>query len=71
MPQPTDTFYWDGFSFMNHIVEEYCNVNQDSCAYNTRSKRKNMEEVTTPLNQASTSGTSTHVQMVVQQHNAS
>ena len=29
----------DDFSFMNHQVEENCNVNQDSIAHNTRSKR--------------------------------
>lgn len=44
--QPTDTFQQDGCSFMNRLVEEYCNVNQDSYAYNTRSKRRVVEEVT-------------------------
>ena len=34
----------DDCSFMNHQVEEHCNVNQDSIAHNTRSKRRAMED---------------------------
>ena len=62
--QPTNTFQQDDFSFMNHLVEEHCNVNHDSYAYNTRSKRRVVEEVTPPPTQASTSSVVPHVQNV-------
>lgn len=40
----------DDCSFMNHQVEEHCNVNQDSIAHNTRSKRRAMEDAPPPPN---------------------
>ena len=47
---------------MNHQVEEYCNVNQDFIAHNTRSKRRDIEDMTPPpLNEASTSNGVPHV----------
>ena len=56
---------------MNCLVEEHGNVNQDSCAYNTRSKKRAMEEVSPqPPNHPSTSSVVPHVQVVSQQHNA-
>ena len=57
---------------MNHLVEEHCNVNHDSYAYNTRSKRRVVEDVTPPpLDQASTSSAVPHVHIISHQHNAS
>ena len=57
---------------MNRLMEEHCNVNQDSCAYNIKSKRRVVEEITPPPpNQASTLGVVPHVQIVSYQHNAS
>ena len=42
-------------SFMNHLMEEHCNVNHDSIAQKTRSKRRAIEDATPPPpNQAST-----------------
>ena len=35
-------------SFMNHQMEEHCNVNQDSVAHNTRSKKRAMEHAAPP-----------------------
>ena len=50
-------------SFMNHQIEEQCNVNQDSIAHNTRSKRRATKDATPPPpNQASTSNTIPHQQ---------
>ena len=58
-------------SFMNHLVEEHCNVNQDSIAHNTRSKRRAMEDATPPPhNQASTSNAIPHEQSTNDQSNA-
>jgi hypothetical protein len=57
-------------SFMNHQVEEHCNVNQDSIAHNTRRKKRAMEDATAPPpNQASTSNATSHVQVVNDQSN--
>ena len=58
-------------SFMNHHVEEQCNVNQDSIAHNTRSKRRAIEDATPPPpNQASTSNAMPHVQATNDQASA-
>ena len=69
-----DASYMQGqvdFSFMNHQVEEHCNVNQDSIAHNTRIKRRAMEVSTPPpLNQASTSNAIPHEQSENDQSNA-
>lgn len=55
---------------MNHQVEEHCNVNQDSIAQNTRSKKRAVENPTPPpLNQTSTSSTTPHSQAASQQAN--
>ena len=58
-------------SFMNHQVEEQCNVNQDSISHNTRSKRIAIEDATLPPpNQASTSNAIPHEQSANDQSNA-
>ena len=58
-------------SFMNHLVEEHCNVNLDSIAHNTRSKRRAMEDAThLPLNHASTYNAIPHEQSTNDQSNA-
>lgn len=38
----------DDCSFMNHQVGEHCNVNQDSIAHNTRSRKRAMEHAAPP-----------------------
>ena len=48
---PKEASYMQGHddcSFMNHQEGEHCNVNQDSIAHNTRSKRGAMEDPTPP-----------------------
>ena len=62
--QPIDTFQKASCSFMNCLVEEHCNLNQDSCACNIRRKRRAIEYVTPPPNQDSTSSVVPHVQIV-------
>ena len=58
-------------SFMNHLVEEHCNVNQDSIAHNTRRKRRAMEDATPPPpNQAPTSNAIPHEQSANDQSKA-
>ena len=58
-------------SFMNHLVEEHCNANQDSIAHNTRSKRRAIEDATPPPpNQASTSNAMPHEKTTIDQSNA-
>ena len=55
---------------MNHLVEEHGNVNQDSGAYNTRNKKRAMEEMASQTpNQPSTLSAMPHVQVVNHQHN--
>ena len=50
---------------MNCLVEEHGNVNQDSHAYNTKIKRRAVEEVAPqPPNQTLTSSAVPHVQIV-------
>ena len=57
-------------SFMNHQVEEHSNVNQDSIAHNTRSKRRAIEDATPPPpNHASTSNAIPHEQAINDQSN--
>ena len=56
---------------MIYQVEEHCNVNQDSIAQNTRSKRRAIEDVAPPPpNQASTSNAIPHEQSENDQANA-
>ncbi len=43
-------------------MEEHCNVNQDSIAHNTGSKKRAMEDAIPPPNQASTSNAVSHEQ---------
>ena len=58
-------------SFMNHQVEEECNVNRDSIAHNTRRKRRAIEDATPlPPNKASTSNAIPHEQSENDQSNA-
>ena len=54
---------------MNYQVEEHCNVNQDSIAHNTRSKRRIIEDVSPP-NLASTSNAIPHIQAINDQSKA-
>ena len=49
--QPQDASHMQrqgDLSFMNHQMEEHCNVNQDFIAHNTRRKRRAMEDSTPP-----------------------
>ena len=56
--------------WLDHLMEEHCNVNQDSIAHNTRRKRRAIEDATPPPpNQASTSNAIPHVQAVNDQSN--
>ena len=57
--------------FMNHQVEEHCYVNQDSISHKTRSKRRVIEDITPPPNEASTSNIVCHIQVLNDQSNVS
>ena len=52
------------------MVEEHGDVNQDSSTYNTRSKRRVVEEVSPqPPNKTSTLSVVPHIKVVSQEHN--